>query len=163
MLVKSAMKCLMVFSFGIAALQMAQAQMPNPYGPPVTLEMAKKIAAPAIAEAVKNNWTMAVAIVDPDGHLVYFEKMDNTQIASSEVAVDKARGAAIYKRPTKAMQDALAKGGDGWRILALRGAEPVEGGIPIVMDGKIVGAIGVSGDSSAHDAQCAEAAIATVK
>lgn len=156
-------KSLAAVLFTYALVAIAFAQMPNPYGPPITLEMARKLAAPALAEAVKNNWTMAVAIVDPSGHLVYYEKMDNTQIASADVAIDKARGAAIYKRPTKAMQDALAKGGDGMRILALRGAEPVEGGIPIVVDGKIIGAIGVSGDSSAHDSQCAEAALATLK
>ncbi len=156
-------KSLTVLCFVVALAISAFAQMPNPYGPPVTVDMAKKLAAPAIAEAVKNNWKVAVAIVDPNGTLVYYEKMDNTQIASADVAIDKARGAALYKRPTKAMQDALAKGGDGMRVLALRGAEPVEGGIPIVVDGKIVGAIGVSGDSSAHDSQCAEAALATLK
>lgn len=79
------------------------------------------------------------------------------------MAIDKARTAALYKRPSKALQDGLAKGGDGLRILALRGATAVEGGIPVVIDGKIVGAIGVSGDSSAHDSQCAEAALATLK
>ena len=105
---------------------------------------------------------MAVAIVDPSGNLVYYEKMDNTQIASATVAIDKARAAAIYKRPTKAMQDALAAGGTGLRILRLRDAMPVEGGIPLVIDGKIVGAIGVSGDSSEHDNLCATAGAAVI-
>jgi glc operon protein GlcG len=131
-------------------------QMSNPYGAPISLENAKKSAAAGIAEARKNNWAMAVAIVDPSGTLVYYEKIDNTQTASAQVAINKARSAAVYKRPTKAFQDALAKGGDGLRILGLEGAVPVEGGVPIVMDGKIVGAIGMSGGTSAQDAQCAQ-------
>jgi uncharacterized protein GlcG (DUF336 family) len=140
-----------------------QAQMPNPYGPSVTLEDAKKAAAPALAEAAKNHWNIAVAIVDPSGNLVYFEKMDNTQLASSTVAIEKARSAARFKRPTKAFQDALAAGGEGLRILAIEGAVPVEGGFPLVLDGKIVGAIGASGASSAQDAQCSKAGADTLK
>jgi uncharacterized protein GlcG (DUF336 family) len=137
--------------------------MPIPYGEPISLEAAKKPAAAALAEAAKNKWTMAVAIVDPSGTLVYYEKMDNTQIASANVAIDKARAAALYKRPTKAFQDALAAGGNGLRVLRLRDATPVEGGIPLVVDGKIIGAIGVSGDSSEHDNQCATAGAALMK
>ncbi|HWX53458.1 MAG TPA: heme-binding protein [Verrucomicrobiae bacterium] len=136
--------------------------MPNPYGPPVSVDTAKKAAAAALAEARKNNWNMAVAVVDPNGTLVYYEKMDNTQIGSADVSISKARSAAKFKRPTKAFQDALAKGGDGLRILALEGAVPVEGGIPIVLDGKIVGAIGVSGDTSEHDAVCATAGVSAL-
>jgi uncharacterized protein GlcG (DUF336 family) len=131
-------------------------QMPNPYGAPISLENAKKAAAAAIAEARKNNWTMALAIVDPNGTLVYYEKLDNTQIGSAQVAINKARSSAIFKRPTKAFEEALAKGGDGLRTLGLEGAVPLEGGVPIVMDGKIVGAIGMSGGTSAQDAQCAQ-------
>jgi glc operon protein GlcG len=141
----------------------ALAQMPNPYGQPVSIETAKKAAAPAIAEARKNNWTVAVAIVDPAGKLVYYEKMDNTQLGSAEVSISKARCAALFKRPTKAFQDALAGGGAGLRVLGLEGVVPVEGGIPIVIDGKIVGAIGVSGDTSEHDAQCAKAGADSIK
>jgi uncharacterized protein GlcG (DUF336 family) len=133
------------------------AQMPNAYGAPISLESAKKVAAPALAEAAKNNWTIAVAIVDPSGNLVYYEKMDNTQLASAHVAVEKARTAATFKRPTKAFQDALATGGENLRILTLPGIVAAEGGIPLVSDGKIVGAIGVSGMSSAQDNQCAKA------
>jgi uncharacterized protein GlcG (DUF336 family) len=137
--------------------------MPNPYGPPITLEQAKKPAAAALAEAAKNKWTMAVAIVDTSGNLVYYEKMDNTQIASATVAIDKARSAALYKRPTKALQDAVAAGGAGLRILRLKGAIPVEGGVPLILDGRIIGAIGVSGDSSDHDNQCAAAGATLMK
>lgn len=137
--------------------------MPNPYGPPISVEAAKKAAAAALSEAVKNHWTMAVAVVDPNGTLVYYEKMDNTQLGSAQVSIDKARSAALFKRPTKALQDALASGGAGIRVMALQGAVPVEGGVPILADGKIIGAIGVSGDSSDHDGICAQAGAATVK
>jgi len=139
------------------------AQMPNPYGAPITLEAARKPVAAARAEAIKNNWTMAIAVVDTSGNLVYYEKMDNTQIASATVAIDKARSAVLYKRPTKAFQDGVAAGGAGLRILRLQGAMPVEGGQPIILDGKIIGAIGVSGDTSEHDNQCAMAGLAALK
>jgi glc operon protein GlcG len=142
---------------------MARAQMPNPLAGPVTLENARKAAGPALAEAEKNHWNVAVAIVDTGGNLVYYEKMDNTQIGSANVAIEKARTAALFKRPTKAFQDVLAGGGDGLRILSLKGVVAIEGGIPLVMDGKIVGAIGVSGATSAQDAQCARAGADVLK
>jgi glc operon protein GlcG len=138
-------------------------QMPIPYGESVTLEAAKKIALPALAEARKNSWTMAVAIVDASGDLVYFEKMDNTQLGSVDISIAKARSAARFKRATKFFQDQLAAGGEGLRTLGLIGAVPVEGGFPLVVAGKIVGAIGVSGGTSAQDAQCAKAAADQVK
>jgi glc operon protein GlcG len=141
----------------------APAQAPSPYGANVSLENAKKAAAPALAEAEKNHWNMAVAIVDTSGNLVYYEKMDNTQLGSANVAIDKARCAALFKRPTKAFQDTLAAGGDGLRVLTLKGVVAVEGGIPLVMDGKIVGAIGVSGAASSQDAQCAKAGADVLK
>ena len=141
----------------ITVLASAFAQMPNPYDAPISLENAKKVAAPALAEATKNNWAMAVAVVDPSGNLVYYEKMDATQIGSANVAIEKARSAALFKRPTKTFQDALAAGGDGMRILRLQGAVPIEGGIPILIDGKIAGAIGVSGGTAVQDGQCAKA------
>ncbi len=137
--------------------------MSNPYGPPITLETAKKAAGAALAEAARNNWTMAVAIVDPNGTLVYYEKMDNTQLGSADVCIDKARSATLFKRPTKALQDAVAGGGAGLRVMMLRGAIPVEGGLPIVVQGKIIGAIGLSGDTSDHDGQCAQAGIAAIQ
>jgi glc operon protein GlcG len=142
---------------------LALAQMNIPYGMSVGVDDAKKIAAPAIAEAKKNGWFMAVAVVDTAGNLIYFEKMDGTQGASVNIAQDKARAAVQFKRPTKALQDALAAGGDGWRILGLTGAVPVEGGVPLVVQNKIVGAIGVSGGTSAQDAQCATAGAALLK
>ena len=146
----------------LAALAMcaggARAQMPNPYGKPISLEDAKKAAAAAQAEARKNNWSMAVAVVNPDGTLVYYEKADGTQNGSAHVAIDKARTSALFKRPTKAIQDAVAAGGEGLRLLRLEGATPIEGGMPLLMEGKIVGAIGVSGATSSQDGQCAKAA-----
>src|SRR3981081_3283218 len=123
--------------FALGALTSAGAQMPNAYVPDSSLENAKKAATPALAEAAKNNWTVAVAIVDPGGNLVYYEKMDATQLGSANVAIDKARSAALFKRPTKTYQDALAAGGDGMRILRIQGAVPIEGGVPILVDGKI--------------------------
>lgn len=160
---RTALRCAIGGLFVMGVLGTTLAQMPNPYGASISLENAKKAAAPTLAEAEKNHWNMAVAIVDPSGNLVYYEKMDNTQLGSANVAIDKARSAALFKRPTKALQDALAAGGDGWRILRVQGAVPVEGGIPLVMDGKIVGAIGVSGATSAQDAQCAKAGADVIK
>ena len=141
----------------------ALAQLPNPYGPPISLENAKKVAAAAAAEARKNNWNVAIAIVDPAGALVYFEKLDGTQNASVTVAIEKARTSAQFKRPTKAFQDVVAAGGDGWRILSLPGAVPVEGGVPALVEGRIVGAVGVSGATSAQDGQVGAVGVAAIK
>jgi uncharacterized protein GlcG (DUF336 family) len=133
-----------------------------PYGAPIDLETARKVAMAAVTEARKSNFAMAVAVTDAAGDLVYFEKMDGTQTASVRVAEGKARSAAIYKRPTKVFQDIVASGGDGLRILGLDGAVPIEGGIPLVIGGKIVGAIGASGGSAAQDGQVAKAGTAAL-
>ncbi|HTR68063.1 MAG TPA: heme-binding protein [Terriglobales bacterium] len=143
-----------VFTFG---------QAPKPYGPSISLENARKIADIALAEARKNNWFMAVAVVDPSGTLVYYEKMDNTQTGSASVAVEKAKTSALFKRPSKTFQDMVAGGGLGLRILGLTGAMPIEGGVPVIVDDKIIGAIGVSGDSSDHDGICAQAGANALK
>ena len=139
------------------------AQTPAAYGPTISLENAKKAAAAALAETRKNNWTMAVAIVDPNGTLIYYEKMDNTQNGSARIAIDKARSAALFKRPTKAFADRVASGGAALGVLKLEGAMPIEGGIPLMIDGKIVGAIGLSGDSSENDGKCAQAGADALK
>lgn len=154
-----------VLSFAMFVLfsTVAFAQIPKPYGPPIGVENAKKIAAVALAEARKNNWNMAVAVVDPSGTLVYYEKMDNTQTGSADIAIEKAKTAALFKRPSKVFQDAVTGGGAGLRALAVPGVVPVEGGIPLILDDKIVGAIGVSGDSSDHDALCAQAGVDALK
>ena len=136
--------------------------MPEPYGMPIGVEDAKKAAAAALAEA-RNGWKMAAAVVDTGGHLVYFEKMDGTQTGSVAVAMSKARSAALFLRPTKAFQEMLAGGGDGLRAFGLEGAVPVEGGVPLVMAGKTVGAIGLSGGSSSQDGQCARAGADALK
>lgn len=158
-------RCAGVLSSALLVLfsAVAFAQMQKPYGPPISVENAKKIAAVALAEAKKNNWTMAVAVVDPSGTLVYYEKMDNTQTGSANIAIDKAKTAALFKRPSKVFQDAAAGGGGGVIALAVPGAVPIQGGIPLVLDDKIVGAIGVSGDSSDHDALCAQAGVDALK
>jgi len=133
------------------------------YARPIGVETAKKAAAAALAEARANNWSMAVAIVDPAGFLVYFEKMDATQNGSVAVAQAKARSAALFKRSTKVFQDMLATGGEGTRVLALEGAVPIEGGLPITVDGAVAGAIGLSGGTSAQDGQCAQAGVEALR
>ena len=105
---------------------------------------------------------MAAAVVDPGGLLVYFEKMDDTQHGSVQVAQAKARSAALFKRPTKAFQEMLAAGGEGLRVFRLDGAVPVEGGLPLVIGGQIAGAIGLSGGTSAQDGQCAQKGVDAV-
>jgi uncharacterized protein GlcG (DUF336 family) len=133
--------------------------MTQGYGSAIPLDTSRRVAVAALDEARRNGWTMAVAIVDAAGDLVYFEKMDETQTGSVTVSQSKARSAARFKRPTKAFQDALTATPDGLRILGIEGAVPVEGGLPIVMGGKIVGAIGVSGGTSQQDGQCAQAGV----
>jgi len=159
---RSVATLLLTLMFALGA-SFALAQMPNPYGAPIGLENAKKAATTALAEARKNNWTMAVAVTDIGGDLVYFEKMDGTQTGSVNVALGKARSAALFKRPSKVFQDVVAGGGNGLRILGLEGAVPIEGGMPLVMDGKIVGAIGLSGAASDQDGQCARAGAEALK
>ena len=134
-----------------------------PYGLAITTESAKLVAAAAIAEARSNRWSMAIAIVDPGGHLVYFEKMQDTQTGSVDPAIEKARTSALFRRPTKLFQDAVAGGGEGLRVLRLTGVIPVEGGVPIIVDGKVVGAIGVSGGSSEQDGQVARTGAGVAK
>jgi glc operon protein GlcG len=134
----------------------APPEMSKVYGSPISLENAKKACAAAVTEASSNHWNMAIAIVDPAGTLVYYEKMDDTQLGSANVALDKARSAALFKRPTQVFQNVLSSGNAGLSILAVQGAVPVAGGVPLMMEGKIVGAIGISGDSSENDHRCAE-------
>lgn len=135
--------------------------VPGPqYGPNVALDLARRAVAGAIAEARRLNVPMAVAVVDTSGMLVMFEKMDNTQTGSVAVAQDKAVSAAFYRRPTKAFQDALALGGPSLRILTLRSANAVAGGIPLIVDGRVVGAIGASGGTAEQDEEAARAGMA---
>lgn len=134
-----------------------------PYGTAISVDTAKKLAAAAVAEAKKNNWAMAVAVVDPAGYLIYFERMQDTQLGSVQISMEKAKSAAMFRRPTKVFQDALAAGGQGLRMLGLTGAVPVEGGIPLIMGGKVVGAIGASGGTSDQDGHTAQAGANALK
>jgi glc operon protein GlcG len=147
----------------VVALPFSRAQMDVPYGAPISLADAKKAIVAAQAEATKNKWNVAIAIVDSGGHLVAFERFDSTQYGSVDVAQEKARTAVAFRRPSKAFQDTVASGPEGTRILKLPGALPIEGGLPLVMGGKIVGAIGVSGVTSAQDGQIAAAGVAALK
>jgi len=128
-----------------------------PYGAPISFEQAKKVMAGAETEAIKNKWNMVIAILDTGGHLVMLHRLDGTQLGSIEAAKDKAYSAVLYRRPTKVFQDLVGQGGPNLRLLRLAGASPLEGGIPLVVDGKIIGAIGVSGAASEQDAQVAKA------
>jgi uncharacterized protein GlcG (DUF336 family) len=135
----------------------APAPPQTPYGAPINLDQAKKVMAGAEAEARKNNWNMVIAVLDSGGHLVMLARMDGTQLGSIDAAKDKAYSAVLYRRPTKVFQDLVGQGGPNLRLLRLAGASPLEGGIPITVDGKIVGAVGVSGATSEQDAQVAKA------
>jgi glc operon protein GlcG len=161
-MLKHAVRVLSLLLLVAMALLPAQAgaQVPNPYGLPITVDVARRAAVAAIVEAKKNGWTVAAAVVDPAGALVYFERIDATQAASSDIAQSKARTAAAFKRPTKVFEDAVASGRPGF--LSVPGALALEGGIPIIIDGKIVGAIGVSGATSQQDGVCAQAGVHSV-
>lgn len=145
---------ILVFALS-AGLSQAQS-----YGPDITVDVAKKVASGTIAECQKNNWRMAVAIVDTHGSMVYFERIDDTQIASLKIAIKKATAAATFRRPTRAFADAVAKGGPA--IMTLPGMIASPGGVPIVSGGKIIGAVGVSGGTGDQDEQCAKAGIAAM-
>jgi glc operon protein GlcG len=150
---KIALGAALAASVGLAV---AQDRRPD-YGPAITAAGAKKLAAGVIAECAKNQWNVAVAVVDNHGSLVYFERMDNTQIASMDIAVGKAKAAATYRRPTRAFVDAIAKGGPA--VLSLGGIFASPGGMPIMVDGKVTGGVGVSGVTGDQDEQCAKAGL----
>lgn len=145
---------LSVAVFACASVASAQDRRPG-YGTQITTATAKKIAAATIAECQKNGWNVAVAIVDPHGSLVYFERMEDTQYASMDIAIGKAKAAATYRRPTRAFVDVINKGGPATATLPGVFASP--GGVPIFVDGKITGAVGVSGVTGDQDEQCAKA------
>jgi len=153
-------KLLVGVALAVAA-PLAAAQDRPPYGTPVTLEQAKKIATAAIDESRKQNWRMAVAIVDNHGFLKYYEMMDDTQTASAQIAIDKAKSAAMYRRPTKVFEDLVNKG--AVRLMSLPGAVPIEGGIPIMVGGRVAGAIGVSGMTSEQDGMAAAAGLKVIQ
>ena len=158
-MLKLAMQLGAAASLGAAAT-LANAQA---YGAPITLDQAKKVMAAAEAEAKKNNWSMTIVILDSGCNPVMMQKGDGAQIAAPQVAHDKAYTACAYKRPTKALQDALAKGAADWRYLTFPRMIAADGGHPIVVDGKIIGAIGVSGVASDQDAVVAKAGAEAAK
>ena len=146
----------------VFAAASASAQAP-PYGPPITLEQAKKALAGAEAEAGKNKWNVVITVLDSGGNVVAVHRMDGAQFGSLEVAREKAYSAVAFRRPTKAFEDAVAQGGANLRLLRLTGANPLDGGLPIVADGKIIGGIGVSGMTGQQDAQIARAGLEALK
>jgi glc operon protein GlcG len=155
----------LMLSLGLLTAVPADAQTPAPppaYGMPITLEQAKKVLAGAEAEAKKNNWPVVIWVLDSGGQPVAMQRLDNAQWGSIEIAKEKARSAVALRRPTKALQDLVAQGGANLRLLSL-GYSVLEGGIPIIVDGKIVGAVGVSGVTSQQDAQIAQAGIDSLK
>ena len=135
------------------------AEPPRPeYGPDILLEAAKKIATATVAECQSNKWNVAVAVVNTHGSLVYYERMNNTQSASAKIAIDKASASAMYRRPTRAFVEAIAKTGPA--TMTLPGVVASPGGLPIFSGGKVIGAVGVSGVTGDQDEQCAKAGLA---
>lgn len=166
MLSVALLSLLAIISLAVPAEAQAPAPAPPPqiaYGPPITLEQAKKVIAAAEAEARKNNWNVVISVIDSGGHLVTMQRLDGTQLGSIEVARQKAYSAVLFRRPSKVFEDGVSQGGINLRILKLDGASPLEGGVPIVVDGKIVGAVGVSGVTSAQDGQIARAGADAMK
>lgn len=153
----------LVIAATLLAAATVSAQAPPPYGSPITLEQAKKVLAGAEAEARKNSWPVVIAIADTGGNLVLLARLDNAQFGSIEVAREKAWSAVAYRRPGKAFEDAIASGGANLRLLRLAGAAPFDGGYPIVVDGKIIGGIGVSGVTGTQDGQIARAGLDALK
>jgi len=163
-LVSLAIALMIAHGAGVASAQTPPPPPPPPaYGAPITLEQAKKVMAGAEAEAKKNNWGMAIIILDTGGHAVMMQRLDGTQLGSIDVAKDKAWSAVAFRRPTKAFEDAVSQGGANLRLLRLTGASPIEGGIPLMADGKIIGSIGVSGGTAPQDGQVAKAGVDALK
>ena len=144
-------------AIGLASASLfAAAQSPPPYGLSIDIEQAKKAMVAAEAEARKNNWQVVISIVDTGGHLVMLHRLE-AQNASVDISIGKARTAVNFRRPTKALEDGMATGGSTLRILAVRDALPLQGGLPIIVDGKIIGGIGVSGVLAPQDEMVAKA------
>jgi glc operon protein GlcG len=167
----AALLCALALSAGLAFTPASAQQLPPapaapapaaaaaptpPYGPAITLDQAKRVMSAAELEAAKNSWTVAITILDSGGNLVMFHKFDNAQLSAVTTSEGKARTALEFKLPSKALDDAIAAGGAGLRLLALKDITPLQGGVLILADGKIVGAIGVSGALSAQDEQVAK-------
>ena len=154
---KLVLGCVLAAFLAIAGSASAQQPSTPPYGPAITLDDAKRAMSAAELEAAKNAWQVAITILDSGGNMIMFHRVDNAQLSATTVSEGKARTALEFKRPSKALDDAIAAGGAGMRLLALKAITPIEGGLPVVVDGKIIGAIGVSGALSSQDAQVAQA------
>jgi len=141
----------------LAAVPAGAQTTPPPYGPPIGIEGARAVMAAAESEAAKNNWSVVISIIDSGGNLVMLHRHNDVQLSSIEISQGKAKTALMFKRPSKVLDDAISSGGAGLRFLALKEIVPLEGGLPIVVDGKIIGAIGVSGVLSSQDSQVARA------
>ena len=141
----------------LAAVPAGAQTTPPPYGPPIGIEGARAVMAAAESEAAKNNWSVVISIIDSGGNLVMLHRHNDVQLSSIEISQGKAKTALMFKRPSKVLDDAISSGGAGLRFLALKEIVPLEGGLPIVADGKIIGAIGVSGVLSSQDTQVARA------
>jgi uncharacterized protein GlcG (DUF336 family) len=144
------------------ALGAQAADAPPPYGPAIGLVDARKCVAAAQAYATKNQWFMVMTVVDSGGHVVLTERMDNAQYGSVAPALDKARTAAAFRRPSKVFEDLIAQGDAGLRIMRLDEVLPIDGGLPLVVKGALVGAIGISGGTSAQDGEAAAACVAAL-
>jgi glc operon protein GlcG len=153
---KTLMQISSILTFALFATTASAQERPS-YGQEITLANAKKIADVALAEAQKNSWNVAIAIVDNHGSLVYYERMDDTQSASPVIAIEKARSAAMFRRSTRAMEDTVNKGRVSF--LGIPVATPITGGLPIIVGGKVIGGIGVSGVTSDQDEQVAKAGL----
>ena len=141
----------------LAAVPAGAQTTPPPYGPPIGIEGARAVMTAAESEAAKNNWAVVISIIDSGGNIVMLHRHNDVQLSSIEISQGKAKTALMFKRPSKVLDDAISSGGAGLRFLALKDIVPLEGGLPIVADGKIVGAIGVSGVLSSQDSQVARA------
>ena len=141
----------------LAAVPAGAQTTPPPYGPPIGIEGARAVMTAAESEAAKNNWAVVISIIDSGGNIVMLHRHNDVQLSSIEISQGKAKTALMFKRPSKVLDDAISSGGAGLRFLALKDIVPLEGGLPIVADGKIVGAIGVSGVLSSQDTQVARA------
>lgn len=156
---KFAVSLLTVFALAIFSTSATSQQRPD-YGTPVDSATAKRIAVATIEACRAENWNVAVAVVDNHGFLVYFERMDNTQTASVEIAQIKASAAATYRRPTRAFAEAIANGRTA--LVTFPGIAASPGGMPILKDGKVIGGVGVSGVKGDQDEQCAKAGLAAL-
>jgi uncharacterized protein GlcG (DUF336 family) len=148
---------------GTAAPAQTPPPAPPPYGESINLEQSMKIVDAAVAEAKKNNWFMAITVVGPAGDLVYFAKMDNTQYASVTISQHKARAAATFRRPTKVFEENLGKGPEFIYQLTLDGMIGSQGGVPLILGGKLIGAIGCSGGTGPQDLQVCMVGVNTLK